>query len=302
MLYEEILEKEGFRRMGNQYAVKPVAGLDALVRQDQDTLTMSVPCASPLVDYEKEINDYLKTLSADYDGMTVDFGERQMRLKGHAASGEDIESLLDKMQSLVRAIKEKYDLLPVCMCCGRIGTVTVQDYFGNVRVICGICADEQKLHHEHQEQVEQQRMDAKKEMYLEAQAYHPVYRCLKIGVKGGLYTCAVGLVFFLISAFLPMFHYLVTLKAAFTAVYVVDRLWEVKHLPMTGKFVFGTFSAFVTISAVSGLFMLLFCKLTGYSVVQPMMLFSDMVAYNLVFGFIGYAVMSFIMILLKRAI
>ncbi len=250
---------------------------------------VTIPCASALVDNEHEINDFLQKVNVS-DTVNVSFVKRRLTVICEKKSGISREECIRAVKQLLQEADDQFDLLPVCMCCDRAAVVQVEEHLNGLRTICGICMDEERLHHMQVALVEKQRQEAQRENREMIKQREPIFGIIKAGALGGLYACGLGLIFMILSTFLPMFHFMPCFPGAVAGVYMASRVYEEAHYTAPIRLIVGTLSAFLVMFAVSSITVGLFSVLLkGVYVVPHFVLFPNAGVYNLAMGGAGYA-------------
>ena len=291
MLYEEILASAGFRTMGSDCAVRSFGELNIIAEQSSSGFMMTVPCASPLVDHEKEISDFLCKQAKKNGDLKAAFTGRKIVIQSDCVTEDNTENVLYEMNSMIRDAQEQFDLLPVCMCCGRVGTVSAEKHDGKLRTICGVCADEERLKLRQTEVRREMAAQTQNEMREYIRQEKPIRQLLKIGIKGSIAGCALGTIFMFIGFFLPMFHYMVFFPGVVIGVYIADRIRKVGFVHGALRYMIANISAIVStvvISSVTAFLNGLFMLHVGFESAVPLeALFGSMLIMNTFLGLPG---------------
>ena len=268
--------------------------LNMIWHKQGSIMTLTVPCASSWVDNENEIDRFLKEhLHLYATAMQVSYKEKKIVLRCPCIGGSLPEETLQQVEQLIERTSRHFDLLPVCMCCLRTASVEVENSFNGLRTICGLCKDELNLRRRHMELIEQQKAESLREMREEKKNSNSLATLAQIGVRGGLYACILGFIFFLLACILPMFHFMPCFPAAVAGVYVVSRLNKVEFYSKTLKFLIATFICLLTITVVSGLIMWGIHLILPTAFPTAYIVCKDPVSFHLCFGLPGYFIAAF---------
>ena len=150
MMDKDILIGAGFQSHEDGRCTKQLGELVVMLESDETGIVISVPCAPAATDFENDIDESIKNSFEGFSNVDASYSGRVITItSAHIGSDGLAEILL-----LIERAKEKFDLLPVCMCCKRVITVKAVSIDGCTEVLCGICQDEKNLARKHKEQTE----------------------------------------------------------------------------------------------------------------------------------------------------
>ena len=252
MVYEKILTEAGFQAIGTGCAVRKLDDLNMIAEPSESGFGLTVPCASPLVDYEREIDDYLKR-QAKGTGLAVKFSNRVITFCSSGRTEETVGENLQTIKSILHKAQEQYELLPVCMCCGRVGQVTLRRYNGTIRTVCCLCDEMDKLQEKRMESQREMTVRMQQEWREHIRKEQPVSALTMVGLKAALAGCALGTLLMLLGNLLPMFHYTVFFPGALIGLYVADRIRKYSYIHAVSRYLIANVSAIVFAFCISSL-------------------------------------------------
>ena len=254
-----LLTEKGFEKGNALDYHKRLGELEIILEEAPGGPVFRVPCASVRVDTESEIEKFAGQQTAEDNDLTVTFRNRLLTVTCRRREGLSPEELLDKPLKLIESMKEQFDLLPVCMLCGRVLPVEPENIDGKLHTVCSVCKGSRELDSSLEKQLEQQRQRYADEYTLGGIQRRPVKAALKAGFLGGLYTSIIGALYMsLLWVFLgPLVHLLYGFFGAIAGFFTIRKCNRINHIPAWQKFALSTVSAFATLFVLSGITFLL---------------------------------------------
>ena len=249
MTFSELLTEKGFKEVQTNRFVREAAepeGLTLLLELTDDGLHLRVPCASPVVDCEPEIEEAVRKLVADGTCRQVSFHTRMLELSYDCTDEESRRGALQAGMEIVDKADRQFDLLPVCMECGRLIRTRAVCHQGRLKTVCGVCADSLDLHIRHEKLNQRNFEKAKK-----APQKRPTLKFVKAGLFAGLWACLVGLAATVIYLALPIILFASPVAGATAGYLTVRYLRRVYPKVTLHGFLLGNLTALLTIVIVS---------------------------------------------------
>ncbi len=252
MLGDNILKKTGFRTVSENYYTKKTEDIDIILKESKTELNIIVPCASARIDDEHELDVFLKEHSQGTGCLHASFNKRSIRLTYSMDNEEQvIINRIDTALELIKKADDKFDLLPVCSKCGRVISVEILSENGNVLTICDVCKGEIALQRKQSEIIEEYKEHSQSQMKFGFIQKKPVADTIKAGFQAGLIASAIGLIFFILSNFIPIFYALTWIPGAAAGYFTSKKVSKIEYMSGFTRGMIGSLSAITTITILS---------------------------------------------------
>lgn len=255
VMTEKIFLEKGFERLENGSYKKYIKEVLLIAEISAQKLVLSAHCASVVVDNEGEIEKYAVAAAQRYSGIAPAFRERLLTIDILPAVSVREERLLDDALELAADVIEHFDMLPVCMSCGRVMAVELIYIDGAPFQICGVCKGERDLSKAREDLLKAQQERYENEYGPMGVQKRPIRAAIKAGFLGGLYTCIFGALYMsFMWVFLGSFvHLFFGFMGAIAGFFTIRRVNQISHIPVWQKLALSTASAFVTLFVLSGI-------------------------------------------------
>ncbi len=299
MTEEQMIMKQGFLKVKEKGYTKKLGHLDILLEKRSGVWEIKVPCASSYIDYEQELDEYLKQEIRSCPCLEGSFEVRLLQLR--LTARELTEELLESALKIPEKMLEKFDLLPVCMRCGKVMPVTVTETENRVQTICGVCSDVLKLEEKQKKVREKYQKESEKEYVAKVIQKRPVCSSMKAGLHGGVIASAIGGILLILTVMHSMFVLmLLFIPGAVAGARTMSDLKKIDHLRSFTKIMLGFFSFMVTILILSFANFELFSLISSGVLKAPgSFKLGSVLQYNLVMGLGSYCLSQICVSFLK---
>ena len=292
MINKEFAAKNDIYEIDDGFWKKNIEDLTVLIEEKNSCLELTVPCASPTVDHQFQIEQFIRERTDKLTELSFIFDLRNIAVRIVSPTEEGAETAMLKAFSVLDEARKVFDLLPVCMCCERIADVEL--LIKNDRPItrCMLCRSEDELSYKQIKVREKYRKITEKERQDHCFLKGPVKEITKIGVMSGAYGALTGSIFMLLGAILPMFHYMPCFPGAVAGFYAGFHSGEQDNIRTPVKMFLVTVTSLLSLVSFSMLSILLLaigCQFLNNPGDCPTQNFNIIVVYlNLTVGLGGY--------------
>lgn len=292
MIDESALKKMGFEIICEEIYAGKNGSINVIIWDQEDILKAIVPCASPIVDNENEIEKYLKSSKAYEKCISKIYRDRNLEIEYKCCTDNEKENAIKNISEIIEALKNKFDILPVCTCCKRSAPCEIMEMDGGFRTVCGICADENKLITSQAElnakNIEKGKNDEK--------SANGFIKYMRFGFNAGIKACIAGFIVVVLGLFIPTVSFYVWIPG------IIGGYCTIKSMKKTNFNL--PFSAFITVNIFTLLTILIFSLVNIYIVDIILMCLSygariidrlsNLYIINVVFGLLGYILAEFV--------
>lgn len=299
----KILQEKGFEIFEETFYHRRFRDIEMILTEEDGVPVLFVPCATPQIDEEAVIHRFLAEQFANEEHFRAEYHDRHISVK---CPGEEVCSLgesLDTVLPLAERVITEFDMLPVCMKCGRVMPVELRSLEGSPCTVCGVCVGELSLDEKKAKLLEEQRKRYENEYTVANIQKRPVKASIKAGVIAGAMTSVVGFVYMMIGClFLGMLSQIIFWALGGLAGFITIRnLNKISHISVFLRFVIGNISALVTLFILSGISFLFLNAveyqgqfLTVFATNLPIFYLGSPVAYMAIMGLGFFFVSEFV--------
>ena len=292
MLNKDFAAQNDIIEIEEGYWKKTVGELTVLIEDKGNSLELTVPCASPNVDHQFQIETYIRERTKNILELSFLFDLKYIRILITPKNEKEACIALSKAFEILSDAKNTFDLLPVCMCCER--TAEVETIIINDRPVtrCPLCRSQAELSYKQIKVREKYRSISEEERKNHSFIKGPVTEITMIGVRSGLYGTILGGIFMFLSIFLPMFHYMPCFPGAVAGFYAGYHAGKLDNMYSPAKLTLVTLSSLISLFTLSILNVFLLSagfKLIGLPIGNSSVYFNmDVICTNIILGLGGY--------------
>lgn len=241
MVKDEIMRENGYELL-REGSYSKRSGDIVILAQDKETeVVFTVWCKSAGDKPASEVIKYFVDEYKNVDYLSADCSKGRITLYCDISDGKDTAGKIRKADAVLEKINEKYDLVPVCPKCGRIGEAEIVCSENGVRMICGICSSERSLEEKH-EKIKQSYKEKSKGRYIFGVIERgTLVGCFFAGVKPGLISGAMGFVIFIAGFLIPYCYYLMCIPTFIGAYMIIRKVNNASHMPVFIRFILASF-------------------------------------------------------------
>ena len=287
------LTNKGFTQVCAKTYVKENNDLFIILEETLQGLKLILPCASALVDNENQINGFISLAAEGKEHVKISYKDRRIEATCQSSECDTAENTIDDVSSIMEKTVAKYDLLPVCMCCGRIAAVNVQEHSGRIETMCILCKENIAFSEKKEEAIRKSLEPYKKEKAFGVVPTKAVTAAVMCGVFGGLIACQAGIVMLMLDIIFSMFYEFVWILPALAGFFTMRRLRGLTQLDLRTRILIGSISAIVTMAVVSVLVWIIYSIImeciTGFKPALPQTIVFPSIAHaNIFVGLPGF--------------
>ncbi len=293
-MVNDVLTATGFEWLGLEGYYKPVRDLYIVLEQKTPEIKFIIPCTSSLNDSETELNAFVNRFENGEDKLVV-FHDRKIEVTFRKTWTLISEQDINEMTEMLEKTDEQFDLIPVCMCCGRADFVHVVEHDKKGMTVCTLCGDKMELQQKQEALTRKHIEEWDDEYRFGVVPKHPIRAAIMAGLFGGLMTCVAGtimMILYLINL-IPLMDKFPWIPGAIGGYLVMNKVREMGHLKMRHRLLIANLVAIATILAVSIPVWLvtkqLFSVLFDYYLSAPRTIFfPSVIELNLFMGLSGF--------------